>query len=155
MLQYSVCQYFVCQTLYVSTLYVTWYIQGAAPAAEHMATHPAVMPPPELGELGGALVALEAGVVPHPVFLVLDLGLRPRPSAVHEAAQPREDGLAGGRGAGLHDSPGEHSAASDKNPLQVKVSLLFYRCPCLLSHYSLIFTDKFYSDMNEKNTVII
>ena len=83
------------------TLHVTWYVQGAASAAEYMATHPTVMPPPELGELGGALVALEGRVVSHPVLLVLDLGLRPW-SAVHEAAQPREHGLAG---AGLHASP--------------------------------------------------
>ena len=86
------------------TLHVTWYVQGAAPAAEYMATHPAMMPPPELGELGGALVALEGRVVSHPVLLVLDLGLRPW-SAVHEAAQPREHGLAG---TGLHASPGEN-----------------------------------------------
>ena len=56
------------------------------------------MSPAELGELRGALVTLEAGVISHPVLPVLHLGIRPRPP-VHEAAQPREHRLAG---AGLH-----------------------------------------------------
>ena len=73
----------------IRIIYFTWYVEGAASAAEDMATNSAVMSPAELGELGGALVTLEAGVISHPVLPVLHLGLRPRPP-VHEAAQPRE-----------------------------------------------------------------
>ena len=48
---------------------------GAALTAEDLATDPAVMSPSEVGELAGALVALQRDVVRHPVLTEVGLGL--------------------------------------------------------------------------------